>query len=104
VTDCILENVHHKIWEKDVVNNKKKPFITRWIYSQGTVQRPTKPDNRPDDKNLTPKGKEKDHPNITKFNFHTNPLTIVYQPTFEENEAPPPKLDTFCLESLQTNG
>lgn len=42
---------------------------------------------------------------VTLFpNFQKNPDTIKHQQEYEENEAPPPKLDSRAADAILSNG
>ena len=78
--------------------------MVKWASTQGGYQKPTKADQRDDDLIITPKGKSSSK-GVTKFAYYTtNPDTLLPQPEYEENEAPPQKLDSSCLEKLDQNG
>jgi len=65
------------------------------------------PDKKGDDKLITPRGQGlgPDAATIQRFPAYSkNADSILFHREYEENEAPPPKLDKHVAETLCTNG
>ena len=121
--NIILQNACHQMWEKELVEKFKKPHSTQYCIDQSNagVFMP-QPDGRDDDQHVTPRGsddldrevpavdtlteEEQRRTNlVTKFpNQYKNSATNFFIREYEENEAPPPRLDACSYDKLPKHG
>ena len=90
------------MWEKELVEKFRKPYVIGQATQYGTKLVQQKVDPRYDDENVTPKADEKVTPKGVKMgNFFPNQIVNITsnypQPDSEENEAPPAQLDSMAI-------
>ena len=100
LTDVVLEKVAHQMWAKELVQKHMKSYTQKWSLAQGEKMQTFKfrDDQRVDDGLVTPRGKGSK--SMTVFpNAICNPDSKFEFREYEEEEAPPPKLDAFAKEN-----
>ena len=107
IQDVLITKVAGQMWEKELEQKFKNPYCTQWSVNFSKYLTTVKNDVRKDDGVLTPKKiKEIDirrvtnpKPTVKRVDMYPNQFHNIISnypiEQYEENEAPPPKLDTY---------
>ena len=99
LSEVVLQKVAHQMWAKELTQKHLKPYTKNWSLAQGSKIQTYKfrDDQRLDDSLVTPRGKGSK--SMTVFpNAYTNADTNFEFQQYEEEEAPPPRLDVCAKE------